>query len=131
MALLSKSDMLNADDREYEDVPVPEWGGSVRIMGMRGAERDAFEADQYAKKDAPISQRMANFRAKLLVRCIVDEDFNRVYSDKDAEALGKKNASVLSRLFEPAQRLSGMTREDVDEMSKNSETDQNGGSTSG
>jgi hypothetical protein len=36
------------------------------------------------------------------------------------EALGKKSAAALNRVFEVAQRLSGITDDDVEELAKNS-----------
>ncbi|MFE3382837.1 hypothetical protein [Streptomyces anulatus] len=41
---LSAEQILDADDLAIEDVPVPEWGGTVRVKGMSGTERDRFEA---------------------------------------------------------------------------------------
>ena len=41
--VLSKEQILQADDLKTETVEVPEWGGDVLLRELRGRERDAFE----------------------------------------------------------------------------------------
>lgn len=122
MALLSKDTILAAEDLATEDVPVPEWGGTVRVRGMSGGERDAYEASQVAMRQSGKSPelRLSNFRAKLLVRCIVDEEGKRVFADGEAAELGRKSGAVVDRLFDVARRLSGMTEAAVKEAEGNS-----------
>ena len=51
--ILSKADILRADDIKTIEVAVPEWGGSVLLRGLTGRERDLFEEsilDQTGKK---------------------------------------------------------------------------------
>ena len=43
--LLTKDEILRADDLRLERVEVPEWGGEVVLRTMTGTERDAFEAE--------------------------------------------------------------------------------------
>ena len=54
-----------------------------------------------------------------MVAVCVDEEGNQLFSEKDISALGKKSAHALDKIFEVGQRLSGITKEDVDDMSKN------------
>jgi len=130
--LLSKDAILAANDLQYEDVHVPEWGGTVRVRALTGAERDAFEAKmaEARQKGMALGAALHNFRAKLVVRCIVDEQGKRLFSDDDAKALGTKSGAVLDRLFDVARRLSGMNEDAVEEAAKNSVTGQSAGSTS-
>ena len=44
MTYLSRDTILQREDIVTEDVEVPEWSGTVRVRGMSGVERDAFEA---------------------------------------------------------------------------------------
>ena len=60
-----------------------------------------------------------NFRAKLAAACIVDEEGNRLFSEKDVAALGRKSAAALDRVATAAQRISAMSQEDVDELAGN------------
>jgi len=122
MKLLSRDDILGAQDLPSEDVDVPEWGGCVRVRGLTGAERDAFEAEIVQMRGRDTHVNLRNVRAKLVARSIVDEDGKRIFGDADVHALGKKSAVALQRVFEVAQRLSGLTGEDMEELAKNSES---------
>ena len=118
--LLTREAILQAKDLPYEDVAVPEWGGKVRVRALTGAERDRFEAsivEQRGKAGPRLNT--ANIRAKLVALCCVDEQGNRLFSDEDAELLGRKSAAALNRVFEVAQRLSGLTQADMEELEKN------------
>jgi hypothetical protein len=104
MALLGKEQIWAAQDILWEDVPVPEWGGEVRVKGLTGRERDKFESDSLSKA--------------------------KKGGQRDVMRLGEKSAVALERVFAKAQALSGMTDEDMEELAGNSESDQNGSSTS-
>ena len=130
MALLNKKAILEVKDIEIEQVDVPEWGGHVFVKGMTGLERDTFEASivQQRGKDARVN--MVNIRAKLAAQTICDEEGLRLFNDKDVKALGKKSANALQRVFDVAQRLSGITEDDVDELAENLEKNPLDGSAS-
>lgn len=128
--LLTRDAILQANDLPYEDVEVPEWGGVVRVRTLTGKERDTFEESISQVKGKKTELRLANVRAKLAARAIVDENGNRLFSDDDISALGKKSAAALDRVFTVARRLSGFTDEDMEELVGNSERDQSDGSTS-
>jgi hypothetical protein len=129
---LSRDDILKADDIETREVAVPEWGdGTVLIRGLTGKQRDDFEAScSQDRGKQGIVRILANFRAKLVVRCLVDDDGGRLFSDQDASALGEKSAAAIDRLFEVAAELSRLNNEDIEELAKNSEAGQAGDSTS-
>ena len=113
---LKRDDILAVKDIKIELVPVPEWGGEVYIKGMSGLERDAFEASVIEQKGNKQKVNMANVRAKLAAQTLCDEEGNRLFNDADIKELGKKSASALQRVFEVAQRLSGIGDADVEEL---------------
>lgn len=117
--LLSRDAILGAADLPQERVSVPEWGGTVILRGMSGAERDAFEAGIMVTKGDKDVVDPRNLRARLIVRCVIDEDGKRLFADEDAEFLGAKSASVISRLFDVARRLCGMGENDINELRAN------------
>ena len=126
---LSRKDILKAVDIKTETVPVPEWGGDVMVRGLNGLERDWFESsivDFKASDKNHTVMTLDNVRAKLIVLTAVDEDGELLFASEDVEALGRKSASALQRVFEAAQRLSGLTKEDVAELAKNSGSVQDG-----
>lgn len=119
MTLLTKDQILNADDRATKEVDVPEWGGSVSISAMCAAERDAFEAGMLDNKGKSDSKRLQNFRARFIASCIVDKEGNRLFSDKDIVQLGRKSSAPVSRLFDACRELNGMTEADAEELTGN------------
>jgi len=114
--LLNKDQILKADDLPFKDVEVPEWGGTVRVRAMTGAERESFEAAIYDMSGEKAKFLRQDFRAKLLCRTIVDEQNKRLFSESDIAALSAKSAKVLDRLMEVAQGLSGLSREETDKI---------------
>lgn len=118
---LTKELILQAQDIQREEVQVPEWGGVVLVCGLNGKQRDGLEASMIEGKGKNANVNLTNLRAKLAARSIVDEDGKRVFSDEDIPALALKSALALNRVYEVAQRLSGITQEDVEELTKNSE----------
>lgn len=130
MTLLTKEQILSAQDLPTEIVSVPEWGGEVIVRGLTGIERDALEAEVVEVKGKKVTPKLDNLRAKLVAMSIVDEEGKRFFSDKEAAALGRKSASALERVFKVAQRLSGLTDEDVKELEENLEEAQGKDSSS-
>lgn len=117
--LLSRDEILQAPDLPTERVYIPEWNGEVLVRGLTAAERDAFEQSIVETRGKNTRMNLRNIRAKLVALCVVDEQGNRLFSDEDAELLGKKSAAALNRIFEVAQRLSGLTPADVEELAGN------------
>jgi len=123
MTVLNRDDILKVSDISIEEVDVPEWGGSVFVKGMTGTERDAFESSIVQQRGKNSSVNMSNIRAKLSAQTICDEAGERLFTDADVKALGKKSATALQRVFDVAQRLSGISGDDVEELAK--ELDEN------
>jgi hypothetical protein len=120
--LLTKDDILAAEDRATEVVDVPEWGGAVTIRALSGTERDRFETESvsYGRTNQGGLQisgvQTNNVRARLVALSVIDADGKRMFSDKDVLALGDKSAAALNRVFEAAQRLSRISQRDVEEL---------------
>ena len=113
MNLLSKEAILAADDLPREIVSVPEWGGQVYVRTMIGTDRDAFEASLITRDSNTSSndQRMHNVRARLVSLTLCSESGERLFQDGDIDALGRKSARALDRVFAVAQRLKDAVRE--------------------
>jgi len=116
MVILTKNDILKADDTQTVTVSVPEWGGDVIISSMTGFARDQFEASLVGKNGG---QNISNIRAKLAAATIVDEKGNLMFSEKDLAKLGSKSAAALDRVFEAAQKLNRITEQDVEDLAGN------------
>jgi hypothetical protein len=124
--VLTRDEILKAQDLRTEEVYVPEWGGTVIVKSLTGTERDLFE-------DSVISSGRRDFkgvRARLAALSIVDENGKRLFTFEEAEKLGEKSARALDRVFAVAQRLSGFTRKDMEELEGKSSSGQSDASTS-
>jgi len=115
---LKRDDILKVQDIKIEKVHVPEWGGDVYVKGMTGAERDGFEASVVNMRGKGTNVDMSNIRAKLATQTLCDENGERLFTDVDVKALGKKSASALQRVFEVAQRLSGIGDDAIQELTE-------------
>ncbi|GGV13565.1 hypothetical protein [Streptomyces spectabilis] len=121
MGYLSAEQILGADDLAYEDVEVPEWGGTVRVREMPGTERDKFESHFVGKDGASVRMEgLEGFRARLAAATIVDEHGKQMFrSAAEVKRLGEKNAAALQRVCDAAMRLSKMSEADVKELAGN------------
>jgi len=110
--MLTRDQILGLEDSKKVEVKIPEWGGSVFIKTMSSLERDSFELDFTENKKA-------NFRAKLAVKTVCDENGELLFTEKDALELGRKNAAAMSRIFNEASKLNNFSNEDIEELEKN------------
>jgi hypothetical protein len=112
---LNRDAILSADEScLLECIEVPEWGGDVYIRVMSGAERDALEAEMTGEK-----KNLANFRARFAVKVLADETGKRLFSDKDAEALGRKSGLALDRVLKDGLKINGFDKAEIDTLEKN------------
>lgn len=100
-----------------ERLELPELGGFVFVKGMTGGERDEFEK---SCRD-PKGRLRGNTRARLAVRTVVNEDGSRVFSDDDIQMVGRIRVDVLQKIFNLAQKLSGISDADVEELGGDSD----------
>ena len=128
--ILSRDNILSAVDLNKELVDVPEWGGSVYVRALSGAERDRFESSIVEQRGKSSRANLANIRAKLAALTVCDEDGKKLFTNADVSALGEKSAAALNRIFEVARKLSGLGEDDVDELAKGLEDDPFDGSPS-
>lgn len=103
MALLTGEQILGADDLPYEDVPCPEWGGTVRVRLLSAREFRAL-----AKKMGEISNGTdAEFdtRTLLVGACLVGEDGKQLFTPEQFAGLASKSQTVIVRLAAVCSRI--------------------------
>jgi hypothetical protein len=123
--MLTKADIVAARDIQYDEVEVPEWGGFVTIKTMSGKERDAFEASMIQGVGKAQRIDMQNVRAKFCSLIIVDPDTKeRMFLKPEIDQLAAKSAPALERVYNRGMELSRFTKEDIEELVKNSDSDQ-------
>lgn len=117
--ILSKEQILAAADLPRELVDVPEWGGQVYVSTMTGTQRDVWEEELIAAKSPDRKANLANLRARLAAMTLVDEQGAALFTPADVEALGRKSARALDRVFTVALRLNRLGKNDVEELAGN------------
>ncbi len=140
MKALSREALLGAIGCPEEPVAVVGLKAVVVMKGLTGAALDTYHQAITTGKGNKRDVNMANLRTKLLVRTIhlavptMDgKAFTagaRMFEDGDAELLGQIRGDVIGQLFPIAQRLSGLSDEEVEELGKPSTTTDSGTSSS-
>jgi len=124
--LLTRDEILSADDLRSERVQVPEWGGEVIVREMTGSQRDEWEGsvvrrvddDEHGEPKVIIDS--VNMRAKLVALCVVGEDDKPLFTLDDVEALGRKSGKALDRVVDAAKTLSKIADSDLADLGKGS-----------
>lgn len=121
--LFTADDIIAADDIQFEDVRVPEWGGKkVRIRSLDGLGRAMINGTMFAVSGRDVklkAKEIAESEITTLAACIVDRNMVPLFSGAHVRQLGRKNARVLGRLLAVAQRLSGMDDDAVETAAEN------------
>jgi hypothetical protein len=135
MKILSREDVLKKDVLKVEKVDLGN-GEYVCVRQMTGRERDRFEQslmkEERGKRGAiTYSRSLEDFRAKLAVNTLCDEEGNLLLESSDYEILSQNmSAAKLERIINKAQELNRITEEDREELVKNSVDVQSDDSTS-
>lgn len=132
MELLTKKQILGADDRKTEIVDVPEWGGKVRLIAMSGEGRAAFEEaiSLIDHKDAKQRANGRKFREILIAHSVVDVDGTLLFSAEDVSKLAQRSTAAIDRVFNAAAKLSAVNNGALEEAEKNSEATTTGDTSS-
>ena len=113
-----KEALLDADDTQFEEVECPEWGFTLLLRGLDGDERQRYESKIAKQKGRNIQFNFKNMRGRLVQMSVVDPSNKRtkIFSMADIARLEKKSAAPLDRCFAAAQRISGLTDKDIEEL---------------
>lgn len=117
--MLTKDEILAADDAQLEKVHVPEWGDDVFIRALPSDERAMFENQQQTQNGRI---NMVNIYARYAVLILCDEKGARLFTDAEAGKLGRKSGAAIGRVFKAGIRLNAMSEDDVKEMVGNSDS---------
>ncbi len=117
--VLSRDQILAADDIRVESLQIPEWGGDIYIRVISGRERDAFDAAQIDPTTGKSAPRTEDFRARYAVLVACDENGFPIFTSEDVSKLTHRSASALDRILEAGLRLNGQTDEAAKELEKN------------
>ncbi len=128
MALLTKEQINEADDRPTLELEIQEWGGRVLLRTLSGTQRDGFESGIMDKNGNPT--KLHNLRARFAALVLVNEDGSPMYSEQQVVQLGNKSANALTRIWDAGREFNKMDADAVESAEENSEAAQSGSSGS-
>jgi len=136
MGQLDRNALLQKEELQIVKVDLGK-GNFVYVRQMTGHERDTFEQSLLKKnrdsKGMIISydQATEDFRAKLAVVTVCDEEGILLLKPSEYPTLSQNmSAKTLEKIINKAQELNAITEEDKENLVKNSEAAQEGGSNS-
>lgn len=112
----SIEDVLGLDDVKKETVAIPEWGKDITVVSMSAEERSDIEK-RWGKKNA--EQHPAEFKHDILSLSVKKDDGTPWGTPEQFKQLMRKNGKAIDRLFDAALRVSGYTKEAVEDIAKN------------
>lgn len=117
---LSRDAFLSGKGVPIEEIQLPELGGSVFVKGMTAKDRSAFEKQFQTPSGKTNKVKLAEVRERIVVATVCDESKAPLFTEADIPAIGEMPAVVIERLVTVAQRLCGMTNQDVESLAGNS-----------
>jgi hypothetical protein len=92
------------------------------VRGMTSAERDDFESSLIERDPKGGDETIVakNIRAKFLLRVLCGPDGTRLFANHEEDVLSGLDAKTADALYDAGRELSGVTKNDVAEMAKNS-----------
>jgi hypothetical protein len=136
MGFLGKKDLLTKQVLKIEKVTFEGTDDFVYVTEMTGKARDNFEnsimkARRNKKGDIDgYDQQLENFRSKLAVVTICDENGVLTFEPKDADTLSECiSIAYLEKIVEAASALNKITPKDKEDLLKNSEAAPDGNSS--
>jgi hypothetical protein len=107
--------------------------GKVYLKGLDAKERDDYEQSLIERGPDGRSrskEHQENIRAGLVLRCVCDENGERLLADDDLLALGQVDGAIIDKLWDEARKLSGMAIEEIDVRAEGFGSAQDGNSSS-
>lgn len=130
---LTRDAILGAADITYEEVACPEWGGTVRVRALSGAQRAQWQQATLvtgANGRTP-SVNFQQTTVRLVLLGVVDDDGRPLFTNADLTALLQKNSAPLERIGDVVMRLSGIGDDEREAISGNSPATPSDGSPTG
>jgi hypothetical protein len=110
--------ILQAKDRPLLAVEVPEWGTTVFLKVLGGAERDLYERRLVAMSKANDSS-MSELMRLMCCLSLCDASGTRLFTEAEVDLLAEKNAEVVTRLGVQAAAHSKARTDDIETTAGN------------
>ena len=115
--VLTREAILAASDLPQTQVEVPEWGGVVTVQCLSGTDLAAWQDSQ--GEGIKTGSDGIKVMVSLIIRCALDADGNRLFTDAHTDALMAKGMTAFRRVFRAALKVNALTRGEVEVLEKN------------
>jgi hypothetical protein len=117
---VSLETIANASDIKYEEVDVPEWGGTARIRQMTVDAMTQFYEENFDLESGDATLKDRRFLTRLLARTLVDEDNKPLFDNEEAGValLSNRSFATVNRLANVAVEMNRLSDADVEEAKK-------------
>ena len=122
-----RDQILASTDIPSEKVQVPEWGVTVEVRGMTGAERTRI-MDKAVGQGGEVNLQFV-YPEIVIATSFDDTTGEQIFKPSDRDVLLTKSAVALDRLAQVGMRLSGFTQESADAAGKDSSATATAGSS--
>lgn len=111
--LLSADQILRAEDKDFEDIDIPLWGGTVRIQALSAAQTIEF----VDSLKSPAAKKNSN--TKIVLMSCVDAEGNFIFTKDQLAQLKEKSLKVLNQVANRCLILNELSDEEPEENIKN------------
>ena len=124
---MNREEFLAFQSVSIKKVHIKEMDCDMYVRSLSAAEKAGWEQQPYVEDVKAAGgirlsrDRFRSARERLVEIAACNEDGSRYFKVGDSIALGRMNAKIISTLYDAATPLSGITKEDLDEIVKNSE----------
>lgn len=116
----NKAQLQSKAKLREEEVEVE--GVTLLLRQLSGANRDAYESMILVKKGKDFDVNMKLIRVKLVQLSLIDPDTGKpMFGPDQLDELNELPAAVITGAFEGAQKLNRLSKEDIEDLAKNSE----------
>lgn len=116
--MFDRDSFFSLNNLRTEQIDLPEMEGSIRVRELTQKQRTEIELMVLDGKDN--KEAMRRFKVDVVIMGAVGVDGNPLFTENDFDLLNEKSASVIDRISNAILRLSGITKDEVKEMEKNS-----------
>lgn len=112
----NSEEILSKDDFTYEEFEVPEWGGTLRLRSLSGAQRTIVISLTNKRRDGD------GLFERLIIMSAVDDVGKSIFRDDHLDALKARNAAVTQAIGKKILEISGLapdTIPDIESAEKN------------
>jgi len=112
-----REQILATDDIPKKLVEVPEWGMSIEVRGMTGADRTAILENAVNPTTGVVDLKIM-YPDIVIASAHDPETGEKIFSPEDRDLLMAKSATALDRLAEAGMQVGGLSKESSDDAGK-------------